>query len=273
MKIASLDLSGIRRCFVVGEVSGHFHVLQDLLREQDFDPYVDHLILNGNFSGYCISSRELTAWIDKPWVTSLLGSSEIDALARLNGQEKPSLSGQWLGMITPKERARIKDCLSNKPLVAELDSQDGTIIVSPSTLAIGSTWSDIKSELSAQKGLSSDRRSFFSSRKDELQVLGVSQVCEKQEYGVEDVKAVISTFRDQGAGEKLGQSSNRYFLISSSHMNHGNKYQHSCILPYIELNSFFDNEDNNKWLRGKNPEQRDCQKMNFSLKQQYITVR
>lgn len=273
MKIVELDLSDSGRCFVVGEVSGHFFALKQMLRELDFDPDKDILVLNGNFTGYCLSSRDLTAWLDKPWVIALLGRSEVELLSRLEGGAKPSLVGQWLGMLSGKEKGKIRDILIDKPLVAQIEYQGQLMAVSHASVPAGSNWDHFRSALLDDQMPLEALMSRFSDRHSDLQHLGAFHHDAPQPYPVQGLLASLSSFRDEGASDRIGRSANRYFLRCSAHMDHGSNYQHSCILPYIDIHALYCSEVNGIWQERQSTTSDDYQKTSFHLKQRYISVR
>lgn len=273
MKIVQIELSDQGRCFVVGEVSGHFSALQRMIRELDFDPSTDQLILNGNFTGYCLSSRELTTWLDKPWVIPLLGKSEADLLSNLEGKRRPSLSGQWLGMLGNKEKGRIRSILHERPVLAQITKKDKTIAVSHAALPAEAEWSSFKASLMHPDLSSADAVRCFSDRQADLQFLGLISGSKAYSEPIKGLMAGISTYRDEQAADRIGRSGNRYFLKCSAHMEHGHVYKQSCILPYIELNSFYDAEVSRIWSKDQDIELNDYQRTTSSLKQHYISVR
>lgn len=272
MKIVELDLSDSGRCFVVGEVSGHFFALKQMLRELDFDPDKDILVLNGNFTGYCLSSRDLTAWLDKPWVIALLGRSEVELLSRLEGGAKPSLVGQWLGMLSVKERSRIKDLIQDRPFVAEIKKESMTVVVSHCALPAGVTWGSFRTALLERNDPKASSLDVFEDRHSDLRALGMIQGYEADVEPVKGIVASISSFRDEAASDKIGRSGNRYFLKCSAHMNHGPHYKQSCILPYVDIEHFFQPEVCQIWSKGQDTQSDAYQKMTSCLKQRYINV-
>lgn len=273
MKIVEMELPEKGRHFVIGEVSGHFSALQHMLRQLDFDPSEDRLILNGNFTGYCLSSRDLVAWLDKPWVIPLLGRSEVELFARLEGHKRPSLAGQWLGMLSTREKGKIRNILKDIPLLAQINNKGKTVVVSHGALPAGVNWNNFKSFLLEPDLPLVTALDRFADRQADLQFLGITARPKGHDEPISGLIASLSSFRTEDAADKIGKSGNRYFLKCSAHMDHGAKYKQSCILPYIDIKTLYGSEVSKLWLKDQDTPHDDCQRRNSILRQKYISVR
>src|SRR5262245_38417473 len=111
MNILDISIKPGGRCFVVGDVAGHFKGLSSLIDHLDLNPRHDRLVLNGNFLGFAPSSRLVLPWLQKEWVTAILGPNEAGVMARLRGDVRPTLAGQWLDFLGAKDRDMLKMAL------------------------------------------------------------------------------------------------------------------------------------------------------------------
>lgn len=117
------------RDFVVGDVHGHFELLQRLLDQVGFDPAVDRLFAAGDLVDRGPYSPQVLDWLAKPWFASVRGNHEqlvIDVV--LAGDDRDlhfRNGGAWLYKLTPVTRERIAHRLQQLPLVIEVELGDG----------------------------------------------------------------------------------------------------------------------------------------------------
>ncbi len=117
------------RDFVVGDVHGHFELLQRLLDRVGFDPSADRLFAAGDLVDRGPYSPQVLDWLAKPWFASVRGNHEqlvIDVV--LAGEDRDlhfRNGGAWLYKLTPVTRERIARRLLQLPLVIEVELDEG----------------------------------------------------------------------------------------------------------------------------------------------------
>lgn len=117
------------RDFVVGDVHGHFELLQRLLQRVEFDTATDRLFAAGDLVDRGPYSAQVLDWLAKPWFASVRGNHEqlvIDVV--LAGDDRDlhfRNGGAWLYKLTPVTRDRIARRLQLLPLVIEVDLGEG----------------------------------------------------------------------------------------------------------------------------------------------------
>lgn len=117
------------RDFVVGDVHGHFELLQRLLDRVGFDPSADRLFAAGDLVDRGPYSPQVLDWLAKPWFASVRGNHEqlvIDVV--LAGEDRDlhfRNGGAWLYKLTPVTRERIARRLLQLPLVIEIELDEG----------------------------------------------------------------------------------------------------------------------------------------------------
>lgn len=117
------------RDFVVGDVHGHFELLQRLLDRVGFDVGADRLFAAGDLVDRGPFSPQVLDWLAKPWFASVRGNHEqlvIDVV--LAGDDRDlhfRNGGTWLYKLTPVTRERIARRLQQLPLVIEVELGEG----------------------------------------------------------------------------------------------------------------------------------------------------
>lgn len=117
------------RDFVVGDVHGHFELLERLLERVTFDTAADRLFAAGDLVDRGPYSPQVFDWLAKPWFASVRGNHEqlvIDVV--LAGDDRDlhfRNGGAWLYKLTPVTRERIAWRLQQLPLVIEVELGEG----------------------------------------------------------------------------------------------------------------------------------------------------
>ena len=117
------------RDFVVGDVHGHFELLERLLERVTFDTAADRLFAAGDLVDRGPYSPQVLDWLAKPWFASVRGNHEqlvIDVV--LAGDDRDlhfRNGGAWLYKLTPVTRERIARRLQQLPLVIEVELGEG----------------------------------------------------------------------------------------------------------------------------------------------------
>lgn len=115
--------------FVVGDVHGHFELLERLLERVAFDTATDRLFAAGDLVDRGPYSPRVLEWLEHPWFASVRGNHEqlvIDSV--LAGDDRDlhyRNGGVWLYALPQDERERIARRLQRLPLVIEVDVAEG----------------------------------------------------------------------------------------------------------------------------------------------------
>ncbi|WP_207885788.1 metallophosphoesterase [Pseudomonas sp. 30_B] len=117
------------RDFVVGDVHGHFELLERLLQRVAFDTAADRLFAAGDLVDRGPYSPRVLEWLEHPWFASVRGNHEqlvIDSV--LAGDDRDlhfRNGGAWLYLLEQAERERIARRLQHLPLAIEIEIGEG----------------------------------------------------------------------------------------------------------------------------------------------------
>lgn len=150
MNIERLTLPDGGRIFAISELHGHFPALNVFLDKVIFRPSKDRIVLLGNFLGFVASSWQATSYLDKPWITAVIGRNEADVLVKLNDHKSrhQTLIGQWLPLMTEVARAQLHNALLKLPVAVEWTTDQGKVVFSQAPLPADRDWDVVCEELS-----------------------------------------------------------------------------------------------------------------------------
>jgi hypothetical protein len=235
MNVKTIELPSYSRCFVVGDVAGHFGHLTRLINTLDLNPKTDKLVLNGNFLGLAPSSRQVLPWLEKDWVVAILGVNEARILDRLQGVDVPTLAGQWLGYLSEHDKANLMDRLQALPVALEVFYEQNHAVVSHAPLARSPSWSEQRDRITQWAGPAHKVFELFESRLLGLTALGHLKVQAFEEASAEPLS--VSSISMEKPIKPLICWGQYVFLVGSAHMNHGSQYAQACLLPFVELST------------------------------------
>lgn len=233
MNVLTLQIPKGGRCFVVGDVCGHFSELLRLVNQIELNPSRDKLILNGNFLGFSPASRQAIAWIDKPWVIPVLGRHEACILQALKGADAPTLAGQWIDLLSKQDMEDWIRLLEAVPVALEARTDDMHVVVSHCPLSHATSWEEQREALSSWSGTPDKVFSLFDGRLLGLGATG--KLATQFLYDAPGEPLSLSSFHAERPETPLLLKGRYAFLVGSAHMRHGSRYSHPCLLPYAEL--------------------------------------
>lgn len=121
------------RDFVVGDIHGHFDVLERLLEHIGFDRQADRLFSVGDLIDRGPQSERAVEFLDQPWFESIRGNHEqmlVDALTP--GLRQPAAlnlwhtnGGDWFEHVPDANRLGLFKALGQLPLAMEIETADG----------------------------------------------------------------------------------------------------------------------------------------------------
>lgn len=235
MKVLTLAIPKGGRCFVIGDVSGHFNDLLGLVNQLQINPSRDRIVLNGNFLGFTPASRQATTWLEKHWVVPVMGRHEACILESLKGVKAPTLAGQWTDLLSKQERAQWIELLEALPAALETRIDDIDVVVSHCPLSHTSSWQAQREVLSSWSETADKMFSLFEGRLLGLGATG--KLATDFPYEAPGEPLSLSSFHAESPTTHLLRKGRYAFLVGSSHMRHGSEYEHACLLPYVELNT------------------------------------
>lgn len=118
------------RDFAVGDIHGHFTLLQQALDAAGFDPSVDRLFSVGDIVDRGPESERAIEWLNLPWFHAVRGNHEqmtIDAQRHAATDLHFINGGAWFYGLPADERAAIADVLADLPLAIEVETAEGVI--------------------------------------------------------------------------------------------------------------------------------------------------
>ncbi|MBA1321420.1 metallophosphoesterase [Pseudomonas plecoglossicida] len=117
------------RDFIVGDVHGHFEMLQSLLKTVDFTPAQDRLFVTGDIVDRGPYSNEALDWLANPWFQSVRGNHEQMVLDSVNGQGDPPRhtrnGGAWFYEHSNQRQLEIAQQLQGLPIAIEIELRTG----------------------------------------------------------------------------------------------------------------------------------------------------
>lgn len=118
------------RDFAVGDIHGHFTLLQVALYSVDFDPAIDRLFSVGDLVDRGPESEQAVEWLAMPWFHAVRGNHEqmtIDAQRHAEVDLHFINGGAWFYSLPSDERASIADALAELPLAIEVETDGGLV--------------------------------------------------------------------------------------------------------------------------------------------------
>lgn len=126
MTFQRLDLSHARNIYAVGDIHGHYTVLEEKLASVDFDPKVDHLISVGDLVDRGPENERCLEFCDQPWFHWVRGNHEELTLDYAEGRGLKLKNGQlWLLDTLPSKVAIISNTINAAPNILEVLAPSG----------------------------------------------------------------------------------------------------------------------------------------------------
>lgn len=120
------------RDFIVGDVHGHFELLEALLQQIRFCPRVDRVFCTGDLIDRGPCSEQVVDWLAHPWFHAVRGNHEQMVLDFATGNGDPARharnGGAWFYQLAADDQQRIIEALELLPLAIEVSLGDGRAI-------------------------------------------------------------------------------------------------------------------------------------------------
>lgn len=117
------------RDFAVGDIHGHFTLLQKALDELGFDPDVDRLFSVGDLVDRGPECEHVLEWLDKPWFHPVRGNHD-DYVCRHDTCDIGNWlqnGGAWFMSLTDAERGEYAAQFREIPIAIEVETHGGLV--------------------------------------------------------------------------------------------------------------------------------------------------
>jgi serine/threonine protein phosphatase 1 len=118
------------RDFIVGDIHGHFDLLEKLMARIKFNIRTDRLFATGDLIDRGPFSEHAIQWLAHPWFHSVRGNHEQMAIDSLAGEGDPARharnGGAWFYSCSSQTQTSIVDAVTNLPFAIEICAPDGS---------------------------------------------------------------------------------------------------------------------------------------------------
>ncbi|MBV6005223.1 metallophosphoesterase [Pseudomonas aeruginosa] len=136
------------RDFAVGDIHGHFTLLQKALDAACFDPAVDRLFSVGDLIDRGPECEDVEAWLAKPWFHPVRGNHD-DYVCRYDTCEIGNWmrnGGSWFVGLPEVQQQCLAISFRELPIGIEIDTQNGLVGLVHADCVFDS-WDELKREL------------------------------------------------------------------------------------------------------------------------------
>ncbi|MDR5824726.1 metallophosphoesterase [Caballeronia sp. LZ043] len=177
------------RDFAVGDIHGHFTLLQRRLEEIGFDAGQDRLFSVGDLVDRGPESDDALDWIDHPWFHAVRGNHEDMAIRWPSGNmdraNYAANGGSW-NITNPRaHQLAVSSALGALPIAIEVETETGLVGIVHADCP-RPTWSEFTAELVDPDLANSRRRALF-----EHALWSRDRIQGEDHTSVPDVRAVI----------------------------------------------------------------------------------
>lgn len=119
----------IGRDFAVGDIHGHFTLLQQALDAIGFDPTVDRLFSVGDLVDRGPECEQVLEWLDKPWFHPVRGNHD-DYVCRHDTCDIGNWlqnGGSWFMSLLESERGEYAAQFRELPIAIEVETPEGPV--------------------------------------------------------------------------------------------------------------------------------------------------
>ncbi|MFW9266810.1 metallophosphoesterase [Pseudomonas sp. NR3] len=154
------------RDFVVGDVHGHFKLLERALAKLEFNTEVDRVFSVGDLIDRGPDSEDVLNWLGQPWFHAVRGNHEqmvIDGICGHGDRHRHIRNGgAWLYELSPTTQEQLLAALQQLPIIIEVKlSDDKTVgIVHAQAPAVGleNEWQNAKEAITGTRGKQSEQQ-------------------------------------------------------------------------------------------------------------------
>lgn len=132
-KYQTLDLSHLRNVYAVGDIHGHFSLLEAKLESLGFDPEQDALISVGDLVDRGPESERALEFCRKPWFHWIRGNHEdllrifVHQTQQYSEEQMARNGGGWLLKVPEEDRYEFAQVLNDAPLILDVIAPSGKL--------------------------------------------------------------------------------------------------------------------------------------------------
>lgn len=184
IKRFALNIAG--RDFAVGDIHGHFSLLQAALDAASFDPAVDRLFSVGDLVDRGPECEDVIRWLNKPWFHAVRGNHD-DYVCRFDTCDIGNWmhnGGVWFVGLPRTEQQNYQVMFNDLPIAIEVETPLGLIGIVHADCPFP-TWEQLRQELEnpeSNKRLKQVQNTCMWSR---------SRIEHGETHGVEGVRALV----------------------------------------------------------------------------------
>jgi serine/threonine protein phosphatase 1 len=117
------------RDFVVGDIHGHFELLNSLLERVKFNTTQDRIFSVGDLIDRGPDSEQVISWLMEPWFHAVRGNHEqmiVECMSGIGDIPRHTRNGGgWIYDLPPSARYSISEVLCELPIMIEIELSDG----------------------------------------------------------------------------------------------------------------------------------------------------
>jgi serine/threonine protein phosphatase 1 len=163
MGILKLKANSQGRDYVVGDIHGHFELLDQLLKTVDFDADKDRLISVGDLVDRGPDSERALEYFAQPWFYAVRGNHEELLLA---SQRKESgvfdlwmrVGGFWAQKADESVLHALAEDIAQLPYLIEIDTQNGPVGVVHADVPTSFNWASLTALINSGKLSTRDKQ-------------------------------------------------------------------------------------------------------------------
>lgn len=196
--VRRFPLNTVGRDFAVGDIHGHFTLLQEALAAIGFDPTRDRLFAVGDLVDRGPECEQALAWLGMPWFASVRGNHD-DYVCRYDSCQVGNWlvnGGLWFQGLLPAEKAEYATWFRDLPIAIQVETPGGPVGLVHADCP-GGSWPEMLDALEALEGgaLRDLRNACMWSRKRHES---------RDQSVIEGVRVVVVGHTPLDAPEKLG---------------------------------------------------------------------
>lgn len=132
-KIKRFEQNTLGRDLVVGDIHGHFTLLEQALDKINFNPEIDRLFSVGDLVDRGPESHKSIEWLNKPWFHAVCGNHEQMAIDWVGSKHYQDAGlyrqngGDWNLENNVEQQKIYADAFSELPLAIEIETVNGLV--------------------------------------------------------------------------------------------------------------------------------------------------
>ena len=154
--ILHLPLNKVGKDYVIGDIHGHFELVEQLLKAIDFDDKTDRLISVGDGIDRGPESQRALEFLEKPWFYMILGNHEamlMDSQAREYGVYELWMrnGGEWSDLVTEDFLNNMAEAYRKLPYAIEIETANGKVGIVHADMPAKMSWDELVKGLTLGK--------------------------------------------------------------------------------------------------------------------------